>query len=152
MQSIGNKDILKLHKTAFLCSRKVPANVVLQCYDWAIEQRDKGNCVISGFHSQIEKDVFHYLLKGKQPIIIALARGFKQKLEPELVKPMEEGRLLIVTPFENTVKRVTSETAIIRNRMMLELADEVKVGFTSKGGTLESLLKQENLLTENRIQ
>lgn len=152
MQSIGNKDILKLHKTAFLCSRKVPASIVLQCYDWAIEQREKGNCVISGFHSQIEKDVFHYLLKGKQPIIIALARGLKQKLEPELVKPIEEGRLLIVTPFEVDVKRVTAETAFIRNRMMLELADEVKVGYASKGGSLESLLRQEKILTENSIQ
>lgn len=146
MQSTGNTDILKFHKTAFLCSRKVPASVVLQCYDWAIEQREKGNCVISGFHSQIEKDVFHYLLKGKQPIIVALARGLKQKLEPELVKPMEEGRLLIVTPFEATVKRVTSETAMIRNRMMLELADEVKVGYASKGGSLEKLLRQNTIL------
>lgn len=148
---IGNEDILKLHKTAFLCSRKVPASVVLQCYDWAIEQRDKDSCVISGFHSQIEKDVFHYLLKGKQPIIIALARGIKQKLESELVKPMEEGRLLIVTPFEDTVKRITRETAMIRNRMMLELADKVKVGYASKGGSLESLLKQANLLLEDRL-
>jgi hypothetical protein len=41
--------------------------VVLKCYDWAIEEREAGNFVISGFHSQIEKDVLHYLLKGKQP-------------------------------------------------------------------------------------
>lgn len=141
----GNHNLLKLHKTAFLCSRKVPASVVLKCYDWAIEQRKKGNCVISGFHSQIEKDVFHYLLKGKQPIIVALARGLKQKLEPELVKPMEEGRLLIVTPFENEVKRVTAETAMIRNKMMLEIADELKVGYASKGGSLETLLKQNTM-------
>src|SRR5687768_6450477 len=88
MKTLGNTDILSLHKTAFLCSRKIPASVVLQCYDWAIEQRNRGNCVISGFHSQIEKDVLHYLLKGNQPIIIALARGFKKKLENELVQPM----------------------------------------------------------------
>jgi len=43
----------------------VPALVVLKCYDWAIEQREAGISVISGFHSLIEKDVFHYLLKGK---------------------------------------------------------------------------------------
>jgi hypothetical protein len=54
VQKIGDTDILKLPKTAFLCSRKVPASVVLKCYDWAIEQRAAGNCVISGFHSQIE--------------------------------------------------------------------------------------------------
>jgi len=65
----GNTDILKLHKTDFLCFRKCPADIVLKSYDLAIEQRGKGVCVISGFHSKIENDVLHYLLKGKQPII-----------------------------------------------------------------------------------
>ena len=69
-EHIGNKALLELNKTAFLCSRKVPASIVLKCYDWAIQQREEGNCVISGFHSQLEKDVLHYLLKGNQPIII----------------------------------------------------------------------------------
>jgi hypothetical protein len=62
-KSIGNKKILNLHKTAFLCSRKIPADIILKSYDWAIEQRDKGICIISGFHSKIEKDVFQYLYK-----------------------------------------------------------------------------------------
>lgn len=39
-ETIGNIDLLKLSKTAFLCSRKVPASVILKCYDWAIEQRE----------------------------------------------------------------------------------------------------------------
>ncbi len=48
-QLLGNKMLLKLPKTAFLCSRKIPASAVLKCYDWAIEQREAGNCIISGF-------------------------------------------------------------------------------------------------------
>ena len=140
VDSIGNKDILKCSKTAFLCSRSIPASVVLKCYDWAIAQRDAENCIISGFHSQLEKDVFHYLLKGNQPIIIALARGLKEKIEPELIKPLEEGRILIISPFDKTVKRVTEQTAEIRNKMMIELADKITVGYASEGGKLESLL------------
>jgi len=139
--SLGNIHLLKLPKIAFLCSRKVPASLVLKCYDWAIEQREKGNCVISGFHSQLEKDVLHYLLKGKQPIIIALARGLKEKLEAELQKPFDEGRLLIITPFEKTVKRVTEQTAARRNKMMIVLADNITIGFASAGGQLEEVLK-----------
>ncbi len=50
VSSLGNTELLKLRKTAFLCSREIPASVVLKCYDWAIEQRDQGNCIISGFH------------------------------------------------------------------------------------------------------
>lgn len=138
---IGNLDLLKVRKTAFLCSRKIPASVVLKCYDWAIKQREEGNCIISGFHSQIEKDVLHYLLKGPQPIILALARGLKEKLEPEFEKPLEKGRLLIITPFNRSVKRVTEQTAEIRNKMMIELTDYIIVGFASEGGKLSTLLK-----------
>jgi len=79
---IGNKKIVNMHKTAFLCSRKVPADIILKSYDWAIEQRDKGICIISGFHSKIEKDVFHYLIKGNQPVIIVLERYFKKRYTP----------------------------------------------------------------------
>lgn len=111
VDKIGNPDLLKLPKTAFLCSRQVPAMVVLTCYDWAIEQREQGNCVIGGFHSQIEKDVLHYLLKGKQPIILALARGLKTKIEPELKTPLDNGRLLIISPFSKEIVRVTEDTA-----------------------------------------
>lgn len=140
-QVVGNEMLLKIAKTAFLCSRSIPASAVLKCYDWAIEQREAGNCIISGFHSRLEKDVFHYLLKGNQPIIIALARGLKEKIEPELIKPLEEGRILIISPYDKTVKRVTEQTAEIRNRMMIELADNITVGYASEGGKLESILK-----------
>jgi predicted Rossmann fold nucleotide-binding protein DprA/Smf involved in DNA uptake len=138
----GNLELLSLPKTAFLCSRKIPANIVLKCYDWAIEQRDNKNCIISGFHSQIEKDVFHYLLKGSQPIIIALARGLKDNFESEILTAVGKGRLLIISPFEVEIKRVTSKTAEIRNRLMIELADKIAVGFLNEFGTLSKLLKK----------
>ncbi|MDP3030135.1 MAG: DNA-binding protein [Deltaproteobacteria bacterium] len=152
VSSLGNTELLKLRKTAFLCSREIPASVVLKCYDWAIEQLDQGNCVISGFHSKIEKDVFHYLLAGTQPVIMALARGMKEKIEPELKAAIDAERLLIVSPFENSVKRVSAETAEKRNRFMIELADEVVIGFAGKGGMLERLIAGVNDKKLIRIQ
>lgn len=142
MEYLGNKEILKHHKTAFLCSRKCPANIILKSYDWAVEQREKGRCIISGFHSQIEKDVFHYLLKGGQPIIMALARGIKKTFEPEIQTALEQNRLLIVTPFDVTVKRITMETSIKRNELMVEIADEIFVAYSSKGGNIDKLLRK----------
>lgn len=139
VSSLGNKEILSLHKTAFLCSRKIPAAVVLQCYDWAIEQREKGNCIISGFHSGIEKDVFHFLLAGTQPVIMALARGMKQRFTPELQAAIDTGRLLIVTPFKNSLKQMTAGNAEKRNRFMMELADDIVIGHAARGGMLERI-------------
>ena len=142
VSSLGNTELLKLPKSAFLCSREIPASVVLKCYDWAIEQREKGNCIISGFHSKIEKDVFHYLLAGTQPVVMALSRGMKDKIEPEFKTAVEAGRLLIVTPFEDSVKRVTAETAEKRNLFMIGLADEIVIGYASKSGMLERLVAE----------
>lgn len=142
VSSLGNLELLKLRKTAFLCSRDIPASVVLKCYDWAIEQRGKGNCIISGFHSKIEKDVFHYLLSGTQPVIMVMARGMKEKAEPTLKTAIDANRLLIVTPFENSIKRVSTVTAEKRNRFMIELADEIVLGYVSKGGLLGKLITE----------
>lgn len=64
---LGNIKLLDEHKTAFICSRKIPAGIVLKSYDWAIARRDEGRCVISGFHSPVEKDIFHFLIKGNSP-------------------------------------------------------------------------------------
>ncbi|KJU87109.1 hypothetical protein MBAV_000698 [Candidatus Magnetobacterium bavaricum] len=97
--------------------------------------------MISGFHSDIEKDVLYFLLKGNQPIILALARGFKD-IEPHLRRQIEKNRMLIITPFEETVKRVTAETAGLRNRLMLELADEIVVAYAGKGGSLDKLVSE----------
>lgn len=138
---IGNIDILDLHKTAFLCSRKIPGEAILRCYDWAVMMRDEGRCVISGFHSQIEKDVLRYLLRGDQPLIIVLARGLKQKIEPELKKHLDDGRLLIISPFDKDIKRITARTAIERNRIMIDIADSIVVGFCSSNVSISKLLQ-----------
>lgn len=142
LHCLGNKEILENHKIAFLCSRTCPAHIILKAYDWASEQREKGRCVISGFHSQIEKDVFYFLLKGTQPIILALARGLKKRIEPEVKKALEDRRLLMVTPFDESVTRITLETSMKRNELMTELADEIFIAHASKGGNIEKLIQK----------
>ena len=64
----GNVEILNLHKTAFLCSQKYPAEIILKSYDWAIEQLKQG--ILN--HSQIEKKTLHELRPYHSSIIIFL--------------------------------------------------------------------------------
>ena len=139
-ETVGNEKLLDLPKIAFLCSRKIPAGVVLKCYDWAVAQREAGRCVISGFHSTIEKDVFHYLLKGTQPIIIALHRGIGPEIESKFSDEIDSGRILIISPFERKIRRGDKRTAAIRNHLMMDLADEIVVGHASPGGELGKML------------
>lgn len=140
---LGNPMLLHLPKTAFLCSRQVPAEAVLRCYDWAIAMRDAGRCIVGGFHSPLEKDVLYYLLKGKQPVIMVLARGMKQRWEKPVEKALAEGRLLIATPFGETVRRADENTAAVRNDLMLKMADDVVVGYASPEGMLMRRLRLE---------
>lgn len=122
-------------------SRKVPSGIILKCYDWAIEQRDKNICVMSGFHSKIEKDVFHFLAKGKQPIIIVLARSMYKNVPVDFKVLLKQNRLLIISPFDPEVKRVTEETAEIRNKYIIENSDELYIPYKSESGLLSKSIE-----------
>ena len=138
---LGNRKIFENYKTAFFCSRKCPSDIILKTLDWAKEKKDKGGCVISCFHSKIEKDVFNILLKGGQPIILVLARGMKKRWPKEIKHAIEQERLLIISPFESEVKHITQETANKRNKIMAELADEIFLAYFTEGGNLDRLFK-----------
>lgn len=136
MQYHGNKDILNNYKIGFLCSRKIPADIILKTYDWAIEQRDKGVCVVSGFHSKIEKDVFEILVKGKQPIILVLARGMMKRFDNDIQELLNSNRLLIISPFGNNLIRPTIKTAMKRNEFIAEISDKLFIPFAFENGSL----------------
>lgn len=135
----GNRDFLKLPKTAFFSSRKINPIALLKCYDWATEQRKNGRCVISGFHSRVEKDVLHFLLKGKQPVILVLGRALYKKIPEELTTAFDEGRLLIVSPVSQHLLRQSIKSCIERNKYIIELSDEIVFGSLDEKGSLYKL-------------
>lgn len=141
---IGNISLLSLPNTGFLCSRKISATCVLRSYDWALAQAKAGYCVIGGFHSQIEKDVLNFLIKGDQPLIIVLARGFYKRWQPDIKARLDKGNLLIISPFEESVTAVTPRTCLIRNNLIVELADRIVIGYASPDGLLSKLINDSN--------
>ncbi len=104
--------------------------------------REKGACVISGFHSPLEKDVFDILIKGKQPLIIALAKSLPKKLSETLEEVINQKRLVVISPFGDNIKRSSAKTAQIRNQLMIELAEEITIGYCSSTGKLHDQIKQ----------
>lgn len=131
IEYLGNKELLKLKKTAFLASGTIASETVLRCYDWATEMRERGECVVSGFSSKLEQDVLHFLLKGTQPIIIVLARKMYKVIPAELKAPMEQNRLLIISV--NSAARQSRATALTRNRYICEISDRILfVGVTEQ--------------------
>ena len=122
-QYLGNQELLKLQKTAFLASSNIASETVLRVYDWATEMRSRGECVISGFNSKLEQDVLHFLLKDSQPIILVLARRMYKVIPEELQEALNQNRLLIVSV--SNAARQSKDTAMIRNRWVCETADKI---------------------------
>ena len=142
IQYKGNIELLQLPKTAFLSSRNISSQSVMACYDWATQQRSDGRCVMSGFHSSLEKDVLHFLLKGHQPVIMVLGRSLYKNMPEEFIKPIEENRLLIVSVVPQTTNRQSVESAMIRNKYIIENADEVVFGSLDVTGNLYPLYEE----------
>ena len=128
---LGNKDLLNLPKTAFLASSTISPDMVLKCYDWAVKMAQEKQCVISGFSSHLEQEVFHFLAQGKQPIILVLARRMYKNVPNELQALLDSNRLLIIS-VSNAVRQ-SKATAYTRNKYICEIADQILfVGVTEK--------------------
>jgi predicted Rossmann fold nucleotide-binding protein DprA/Smf involved in DNA uptake len=139
LTALGNLGLLTLPKTALFCSARCPGHVILTTYDQAVRWRDTGRCVISGFHSPVEKECLAILLRGSQPIIICPARALPRRVSPDWEKPLAAGRLLVLSAFAATANRVTAELAAHRNEFVAALADEVFIAHATAGGQLDSL-------------
>lgn len=148
MEYLGNQELLKLKKTAFLASSTISSETVLRCYDWATEMRNRGECVVSGFSSKLEQDVLHFLLKGSQPIIIVLARKMYKVIPDELKEPLAQNRLLIISV--STAIRQSRVTAMARNKYVCEMADRILfVGVTEQSSLYSYKNEFRNKLEES---
>lgn len=105
IEYFGNKKLLELRKVAFLCSRTVSSRAILRCYDWATQINNE-KVIIGGFQSKMEKDVLHFLFKSKHSIILVIARQMYKELPEELIEPMNDGRLLIISTSPKSVRTV----------------------------------------------
>ena len=116
--------------------------VILTTYDQAAKWRDAGRCIISGFHSPVEKECLQILLRGSPPIIICPARSLENmRLPSDWKKPLADGRLLILSCFTTTQNRVTTALATRRNELVAVLADEVWFAHITPGGQMERLAR-----------
>ncbi len=142
MNYLGNHEILKRPKIAFLASSTIPPNMVLKCYDWATQMAKEGKCVVSGFSSHLEKEVLHFLAKGKQPIILVLARQMYKQIPQELQPLLDSGRLLIISTSSSP--RQSKATALARNRYICEIADQILfVGVTENSSIYQLALNNQ---------
>jgi predicted Rossmann fold nucleotide-binding protein DprA/Smf involved in DNA uptake len=134
---IGDLRIIDQPMVALFCSNGCPGEIILKTYEQAAQWRDAGQCIISGFHSPVEKECLRILLRGAQPIIICPGRCLEGlRIRPDWQPHIEPGRLLLISPFPPTCRRAGKAVAHARHEFVAALADEVHVAYAEPGSSL----------------
>jgi predicted Rossmann fold nucleotide-binding protein DprA/Smf involved in DNA uptake len=135
LTALGAVASLSQPKTALFCSVRCLGDAILRAYDVAQKLRDEGVTVVSGFHSPAEKECLRILLRGKQSIIICLARSLEKiRISAKWRGGLDAGRLLLRSPFEKCPRRPAVESSHRRNELMAALADEVLIIHAERAG------------------
>lgn len=141
--SLVGKNCLHEHGlVALICSAKAPASILLAVHDLAQQWRTGSQTILSGFHSTVEQEAFEILLRGPGQIIFCPARSIPRRLKPAWQTALAAGYLTLLSPFPNTVRRATKETAFFRNRFMAALADNVLIPYAHPGSSSEQLAQE----------
>ena len=140
---LGNLDILQQKTLALFCSIKCPGNLILKTYDLAQQLREAEVPIIGGFHSPMERECLTILLRGNQPLIVCPARSLtNMRLPSSYKKPLNQGRLLLLSPFSEQERRHTVELASRRNQLLAALGTAVFVSYAEPPGKTEALCRQ----------
>jgi predicted Rossmann fold nucleotide-binding protein DprA/Smf involved in DNA uptake len=141
--AIGNLDILSHNSTSLFCSAKCPGDLIVKTYDIAQILRDAGMTVISGFHSPMERECLTILLRGAQPVIICPARSINNmRINKEYKKPLKDGRLLFLSPFDKNQRRISAKRSYFRNLFVAALSVAVFVAHAGPASKTESFCKE----------
>jgi len=141
--AIGDPHILQNKTLAVFSSKKCPGSLIIKTYDFMKELRGSGITIVSGFHSPMERECLNILLRGKQPVVICPARSIEgMRIKSEYKKPLEEGRLLFLSPFDVKQNRISSERADKRNHFVAAISDELLVPYAEPDSKTETLCKK----------
>jgi predicted Rossmann fold nucleotide-binding protein DprA/Smf involved in DNA uptake len=139
----GNRELLKEQLHAVLCSKACPGEKIIEAMDLAQKWRVENCPVISGFHTPVEKECLRIFLRGPQRIVICPARGIDPFLLPaDWQQKFKRGEVLIVSPFDSSIRRPTKETAEIRTRLVLSLARSKTIVYAEPGGLVSRVLTE----------
>lgn len=140
-QYLGNKALLNKKLTAFFASRTVQTARVMACYDWATSLSAETDCVVSGFQSAIERDVLHFLLKKKIPIVVVLARAIYKHIPEELRDAYGNDNLLFISV--SNAPRTSQVAAKARNQYAADISSTIVFGMLTEESSLyEIYLRQ----------
>ena len=139
---IGDLSILGGRLTGFFCSVRCPGDAILRTYDLARALRTADVTIIGGFQSSMEKEFLDLVLRGSARIVVCPARGLgKLRIPKGWKKPLAEGRLLVLSFFDDIIRRPTAAISAARNGYVASIADRLLIAHAERGGKTEKLCK-----------
>lgn len=129
---LGNRELLAHPQTAFLSSRGGAATVK------PFEKRPA--CIMSGFLSPLERKIFGVCLAERIPMIQVLACGLPNSIPPRVSQAIDDGMLLLMTPFPETIQQPSASRAAWCNHYLLQIAQQVIIGHLNPDGMLAYLI------------
>ncbi|MFP4029471.1 MAG: DNA-processing protein DprA [Candidatus Brocadiia bacterium] len=139
----GITEIISGRKMALFSSRQVPGMPISRTYDLMRGLQDASIRVTGGFHSPMERESLDILLRGEQPVIVCPARTIDPYQIPnKWQKAVNNGQMLLLSPFESKHRHQTRELARKRNEFVAALADLVVIAYAEPGGMTEDIARQ----------
>ena len=140
-EKIGNTQLLRLNKTAFLCSRKIPESQEKVVFEWVKQLNPMTDCILCGNFSEMEQKVFTLLLKYKIPTILVMPNAVAKRWDKDVEEALNENRLLIFSIWGNQVNDEVLCSSNDRNEVILLLADKTIIGYCREGGKIEKQIE-----------
>lgn len=143
LYGLGDRSILDHDCLGLICSIKCPGSVILRTFDTVREIRGAGVVFAGGFHSPMEKECLDFLLRGRQPVVICLARYPKRSGLPRHWQTAIDNRqLLLLSSFGPRTKRTSRQAAFERNCLVATMSTAILVPYASSGGMAELVVNK----------
>ena len=141
LYGVGHPALLDEPLLGLLASRNCPGRLLLDTLEEIPAWVRAGRVILSGFHSPLEQQVLRSVLRRHGRVVKVLARGLNEYHPPELeLEPLEQGRMLVLSPFPEQLDRTTRETSLARNRLVLALATDLVIPHVSPNGGLAAVV------------
>ena len=115
-----------------------------RCHPRHLRPRARASGVLRDVHrrvqSAMEKEFLTFVLRGSASVIVCPARGIgRMRLPAAWRAPLERGRMLLLSCFDDKVRRPTRQTVAVRNALVAELGTCLLVPHAEPEGKVEQL-------------
>jgi len=139
---LGDPGILEGRLIGFFCSVRCPGDAILKTFDLARTLRDTDATIVGGFHAPMEREFLELLLRGSARVVVCPARGLgRMRILKVWNPPLDEGRLMFLSFFDDRIRRPTAATAAQRNARVAALADTILIAHAEAGGKIQALCR-----------